>query len=295
MKLHKLTSLLLALVLGASLASAQSFTVALKNGEKVTYNNSEVDSIFFHTPDTPAEPAAAKIGDFYYSDGTWSTDLNTSKTVIGIVFRAGIASDYRDSEAYYTMKDGKTKLEKVHGYAIALRDATGLDGWDDLQWWSPFNDDAGGGCSSDYTDFLGYTNTLSIIDAAGGTLTNKNFPAAYYATTVYENAVPAPEQSSGWFLPSAGMLKYIYDRVYFDEDNSGRACVVNAMLKLNTADVDLLYRNDAEYWTSTEKIDSYGKSTWAYYVCFDARSIKPGFVADYRKNAGFAVRSVIVF
>ena len=30
-----------------------------------------------------------KIGDYYYSDGTWSTTLDSSKTPIGVVFYVG--------------------------------------------------------------------------------------------------------------------------------------------------------------------------------------------------------------
>lgn len=297
--LHKyLTAAAVAFLAGASFhAEAQSFTVALKDGTSVTYNNADVDSIFFHeTPPPVVEPEIPpRIGDFYYSDGTWSSNLDKDKTPVGIVFCTGIASDRRDNAAFYTIKDGSAPIEEFHGYVIALRDATSLEGWDDLQWWSPFRDDQGAGCSTDITDFLGYTNTRSIIEAAGGTLTSDNFPAAYYAVEVYEKACPAPEASSGWFLPSAGMMKYIYDRVYFDEDNSGRSCVANSLAKLSEDDMQLLYRNDAEYWTSTEKVDAYGKSSWAYYVNFDQRNINPGFIADYRKNSGFAVRAVLAF
>ncbi|MFI3297370.1 MAG: fimbrillin family protein [bacterium] len=36
---------------------------------------------------TTASPAA--IGDYYYSDGTWSTDLDANKTAIGVIFSVG--------------------------------------------------------------------------------------------------------------------------------------------------------------------------------------------------------------
>ena len=39
----------------------------------------------------------ANLGDFYYSDGTWSSNLNSHKEVIGIVF--GIS---KINELYYT-------------------------------------------------------------------------------------------------------------------------------------------------------------------------------------------------
>lgn len=275
---------------------AQQFTVALKNGEKVTYNNADVDSIYFHETIEPQEPVtvAPKIGDYYYSDGSWSTALAADKTPIGVVFCVGIATDYKDRTTYYNQKDGETPMTDFHGYVIALNDATGLDGADTEVWWSPFNNDGGAGCSIATDDFLGYTNTLSIMTAAGGSLTDKNFPAAYYATTLYENAVPAPALSSGWFLPSIGQWSYIWNRVYFDEDESGRACVARSLAELGDK-ASLLYTSGSEYWSSTEKVDSYGVSNFAYYFCFDSSMFDPGFVADYRKNAGFRVRPILAF
>lgn len=270
-------------------AAAQSFTVTLKSGEKFTYHNDDVEGIYFHEDLAPT--ANPKIGDFYYSDGTWSTNYDSSKTPVGIVFRVGVATDNRDVATFYTRKDGTTPLEEFHGYVVSLKDAT------DGAWWSPFNDDAGAGCSTLTTDFLGYTNTLSIKNTAKneGGLNDSNYPAAYYATVAYENVCAAPESSSGWFLPSAGQMKYIYDRVYFDEDGSGAACVENSLKKLPEDSYQLLYRSDASYWTSTEKVDNYGKSTWAYYFCFDSSMFTPGYIADYRKNAQFAVRPILVF
>lgn len=284
-------------VLAASLgASAQNFTVQMENGDKFTYRNDDVEGIYFNDEE-PVVEAKPKIGDFYYSDGTWSTALNEQKTPVGIVFCVGIPADARDSEGFYTQKDGETPLSKFHGYVVSLMDATSVGGQEDPVWWSPFKDDAGAGCSTLTSDFLGYTNTLSIKSAASneGGLSDSNFPAAYFATVHYESYCPAPEASSGWFLPSAGQLQYIYDRVYFDNDGSGAACIENSLKKLPEDKYQLLYRRDAEYWTSTEKVDNYGKSTWAYYFCFDESNFRPGFVADYRKNTGFLVRPILVF
>lgn len=41
------------------------------------------------TVNESAQPGSAQIGDFYYSDGTWSPQLDNSKTLIGIVFYVG--------------------------------------------------------------------------------------------------------------------------------------------------------------------------------------------------------------
>lgn len=295
------TLILTAAFLTAGLAAnAQSFTVHTKSGEAVTYESADVDSIVFHDSTTP-DVVAPRIGDIYYSDGTWSTTLKADATPIGVVFCVGIASDYNDRAAYYTQKDGTTPMDEFHGYVVALKDATYADGSNDGVWWSAFDSNfEGTGASTSTADFLGYTNTQSIVATAvrdKGSLTSStnNYPAAYYATLGYEAVCSAPEKSSGWFMPSAGQLSYIYNRVYFDEDASGRSCVANTLAALGEEVAMPMYTTDSSYWTSTEKIDSYGTSTWAYYYCFDSSMFNPGFIADYRKNTEMRVRSVLAF
>ena len=36
-----------------------------------------------------SDPEPAKVGDFFYDDGTWSSDLREDKTCIGVVFYTG--------------------------------------------------------------------------------------------------------------------------------------------------------------------------------------------------------------
>lgn len=281
-------------------AAAQSFSVYKKGGEVVSYTNEEVDSIVFNDK-AEQEVEKPRIGDIYYSDGTWSSTLKTGATPIGVVFRVGEATDYKDRAAYYTQKDGKTPLGEIHGYVIALKDATETEEGNYGVWWSTFDGSfEGTGASVNTDDFLGYTNTQSIVETAirdKGELSasTNNYPAAYYATTAYEAACPAPAQSSGWFMPSAGQFEYIFDRVYFDEDGSGRSCIEATFKTLGEDIAKPMYCSGSEYWTSTEKVDSYGTSTWAYYFSFDSSMIKPGFIANYRKNVEMRVRSALVF
>jgi len=248
---------------------------------------------------TPEMPAPA-VGDFYYADGTWSAELDMSKTPIGVVFYLGVATDFGDSSAHYKVKDGSAPLETFHGYAVALRDATETPEGNNGVAWS-FYDGwyDGAGCSSITTDFLGYTNTKSIEAAAlvrPGALTadSDSFPATYYATIAYEEAYPAPAESSGWFLPSAGQLKYIWDSVYFNPDNNLVAWLENSFEQLGDAAAPM-YTTDALYWSSTEKYDAYACSYYAYYVNFDSSNFSPGFISDYTKNREYRVRSILVF
>ena len=275
-------------------------TINTIDGKQVVFNLTEIQDVVFsdETPDIPQ--SSARIGDYLFDDGTWSTHLKGDATPIAIVFYVGEATVYGDQTSFYTLKDGVTPMEEIHGYAIALNDATIADGENFTVWWSAWNNnDEGAGCSTGTEDFLGYTNTKSITasaEAKGGlSSADDNYPAAYYASVAYEEVCPAPENTSGWFLPSAYQFKYIFDRAYFDEDNSGRACVANSFAVLGIDKAVPLLTDDAEFWTSTEYVDSYGYSNWAYYFNFDARSINPGFIANYRKNSGMRVRPVIVF
>ena len=102
--MKKIYTIIAALAIATG-ATAQSFTVHTKDGKTVKYHCSDVDSISFDNEKEP-EVVAPRIGDIYYSDGTWSTNLKESATPIGIVFRVGIASDMSDREAFYTKKDG---------------------------------------------------------------------------------------------------------------------------------------------------------------------------------------------
>lgn len=249
-----------------------------------------------------AKPVEApRVGDIYYSDGTWSKELDETKTPIGVVFCIGAGNN--DSATYYKNKTG-VKFSEIKGYVVALKDATnGVNDNEGVTW--SFYDGwyNGAGCSKEIDDFLGYTNTQSIKQAAlrddcpAGEFngTEQSFPAAWYASDGYELMVASPESSSGWYLPSAYQLKYIFDKVYFKDDNM-YASVENTLLMLKEKGLaDEMYVRDSEYWTSTEHYDSYGDSSWAYYVCFDSAMIDPGFIANYNKYAKFRIRAILTF
>ena len=236
------------------------------------------------------------VGDYYYSDGSWSTEYDDTKTPIGVVFYLGCATEFKDNVAYYKVKDGSAAMEEFHGYVIALKDASPEDG----VWWS-FYDSWGDptGVSVETNDFLGYTNTLAIRTEAerlgvGFSADNSSYPAAYYATDAYDEVCPAPAQSSGWFLPSAGQLQYIWDSAYFNPNGNLKGWLENSFRNLGELAVEM-HVTDSEYWSSTEQVDSYGTSVRAYYVNFDSSNWNPGFTSWYNKDVDFRVRSVLAF
>ena len=252
------------------------------------------------------EQLEARVGDFYYSDGTWSTELDPNKTPIAIVVFKGLAAEYDDHLEYYKDREGNP-MTKVNGYAVALWDATWMEGEDYPQGWTVWENQEYCGTSimgtADDIDFRGYDNTQKIKAKAEelfGTLSpvEENYPACYYASVNYEYICPSPAKSSGWFFPSAYQLKHLYSYSYFDDGNV-IGCFEKSMNKLIEAygeeAVQPMWRPGAMYWTSTEQLDAYGKSYRAIYMTFASDYVYTGSLAWENKNSRNSVRSMIVF
>lgn len=179
-----------------------------------------------------------EAGDFYYDDNTWLPYFDTSKKCIGIVFKSGAGDG--DKADYY---EGKLKDNKIHGYAVALKDAHEEDG----AWGIRNKDESLENEENFVSKYNGYTNTLQIRSLEEYETTNVNEPewgGQYWAFKVASeyNEGTAPESSSGWYLPSIAQLDDIYrlpDRAYLFEEAGG---------------VDFIkYINSGRYWSSTER------------------------------------------
>lgn len=153
-------------------------------------------------------PASANIGDYYYADGTWSgtyTNSDASNPCIGIVFKVGTEVGGDNTNNYNTFFIDNA----IHGYVVALTDAhTATCAWG--------GDGVLIGTSTSQEDYSGYSNSLKILaKAQEGNHLNPDdkvtdYPAMYYISE-YEKSVAAPATSSGWYFPSTGQLKDIYD------------------------------------------------------------------------------------
>lgn len=155
--------------------------------------------------------AEASAGDFFYSDGTWSPELDVTKECIGIVFFAGHHEN--DNTDYSGTGIGTVKC---HGYVVALDDANGQSCF-----WGPQGTALGNYPVNEYdekipvelsnvedADWNGYAYTQNMkaaAEASGGLApdTEKGYPAAYYALNY---GTDAPANTSGWFLPSISQL-----------------------------------------------------------------------------------------
>ena len=233
--------------------------------------------------------ADLKIGDYYYSDGTWSdgglrklysdgtmTMENpkpapvSGKTVIGIVFHVG--QHPNDQSDYSGSGIGQKNCQ---GYAVALTDATtGYCIWG--EYGTKLNLYIDGNYSNLDIDWSGYAGTHKIINAAGGKgglndSEQSGYPATYYAVVAYEDDCPAPTNSSGWFLPSIGQMLKVYQR------RNLLTYVDGSSLK------------DDEYWSSSEDYEE--PEDYAIFM-----NVYNGFVYGGIKNDWYCyVRAILAF
>lgn len=188
--------------------------------------------------------AAPKVGDYFYSDGTWSDGglisidkdgLNAQwaaekpapiegKTVIGIVFQ--------------TDPDRIADSEKANGYTNGYVMATKLAHGSDKQttWYSnDYEFDCLGGSNLSKTCYglvCGYSDTQTVLETYPGDAIAQC--PAFDWTAGIGFGVEAPESTSGWFLPSMGQL---WDLAA----NFGGQEVAEIMKEWQSQDLNILY------------------------------------------------------
>lgn len=257
-----------------------------------------------------------------YSDGTMKWAETTpqpvsGKTCIGIVFYTGRHETDRSNYSQPLTEDGPTIPEGVfHGYVVALTDVHNDDN-DLLRWeYGPKNEYGQVvGTSIDKDDWNGYSNCLKfhefVDDAtnkeAGWEM--KHFPATLACETYgkrmldqdgndaygkydWQQKLAAPANTSGWFLPSCGQLKHLYQNSSL---LSPRMDVVKSSVQDDVPN-DYSYRDYIKwfstsvcYWSSTESSFS-PSDAWSVY--FD-----DGYGSTYSlyKLETYGVRAVLAF
>lgn len=187
-------------------------------------------------------PTAAKVGDYYYADGTWSGTLSTdpSNPCIGIVFKVGAGAEDNVGNYNFFFMDNA-----IHGYVVALQDALSTAGnWGTRGVDTPIDNVD----NSNVTAYTGYSDTRTIIStySSGSTWTDYQ---AFKAIVDYHSSVPAPSISSDWYLPSLAQLGDVY------------SALGSISTPLTTAGTAFKTENGGRYWTSSEKTNS-GQDAW---------------------------------
>ncbi len=142
-----------------------------------------------------------EIGYYFYKDGKFGSDYKDGNT-IGIIYKIG--KHATDDIANYA---GSKLEDNIRGYVVALKDEVN-DEDDTFQWRT--GTDSEGLSGDDYpengvgdgktTKYLGYPNTKYLIAKAKEK--RIEVPAASASTSK-----DAPENTSGWYLPSHTQLK----------------------------------------------------------------------------------------
>ena len=130
-----------------------------------------------------------KIGDYYYSDGSFSTHLDQLKTCVGIVFSLETTVEEK--------KHGWT-----HGQIVALKDAGGGDRYQ----WGPW-----GSLLTTHVDEWRDVRK----DKDGYLYSNSIYASKYeaFAAARKFSALLPSEKTSGWYLPSVGQWVEIIENL----------------------------------------------------------------------------------
>ena len=255
-----------------------------------------------------------KIGDYFYSDGTWSdgglrklyADGSmviaaekpvpvSGKTVVGIVFQTD------KSRIGPKEKEKLGGEDKAHGLVMALKNAT-TD-----QRWGPFGQDEGlTKCvtkADDYNDISGYGNCEHIRTNRGNF---DNYPA-FKAAYDYNTTCPVSATTTGWYLPASGQWWNILQNLggcpvfaKQDEQTSSQSgdftwtgqgdvpAALNAWMEKIATDSKDNFRNGDWLWSSSEYSD---KRARFWYV-----SSRGTVCSDWTsKSSDVDVRPVLAF
>lgn len=246
---------------------------------------------------------AVAVGDYYYSDGTFSTNPNSGKTMIGVVFWIGDPT--KDDAALRA-----DHPECTHGLVVALNHIP------TVPWQSNFGtfDSTVGAwidANTDYTDIssswgldvrrnsiAGYNNTKAI-EAFNAASSNASWQVeAVQAAVEFRSQVPAPDGTSDWFLPGIKELTLLvnseHDGDVFDFNNIARdkACLNKAVINASLSAVDGADMIGINSWA----YDFWGSTEWmvtqSYHVSSLTGMVMGGSKDDYQNQV---VRCVLAF
>ena len=264
-----------------------------------------------------------KIGDYFYSDGTWSdgglrkiyTDGSMKiaspkpapeegKTVVGIVFQTD------KSRIGAKEKEKLGGEDKAHGLVMALKNTA-----TDIQWSHEENNlEDVKDCwskSEIYSDISGLHNYTKILDHAnsiGGIEAYPAFEAVEKWNDMYSiNEYRPPRNTTGWFIPSSGQWWDILqnlggcpamaDKGQQTSSDSGDfswlgqgdvPAALNAWMNKIAADSKNDFTTGDRFWSSSE-LNQFRARNWNVY---SSDYVRCGY--DYKEWSN-AVRPVLAF
>lgn len=214
---------------------------------------------------TLSKTTAPAVGDYFYSDGSYSADLDPDKKVIGVVFYTG--NPAADDTALAAAHPGC-----VNGLVVGLKErkCEWQDNYGDFDSevdmtvgeWIAENTSyqtiqSGVGLQNPINKIMGYNNTMGIDEFNDGdygwdyeVLVGSNVSSTM-------SAYPAPASTSGWYVPSAKEVSLLIsgpydgnidDIGYLDEPLVANLALVNEKLSAVAGAAQI----GGVYWSSNE-------------------------------------------
>ena len=232
---------------------------------------------------------APKVGDYYYSDGTWSTELDSGKTVIGVVFSKlnATGEDTKLRENYPDCINGLVvcikEVDSIFGgnYGLAGNSTGPMYNWVKDNY-----------ASANYTTTVanGYTATLSLK----GYKQYRNAEDCCQIVSVLNDAslpaAPTAKPNSKWYIPSYKEMQLL---------NAERT-TVNDIIQSVTGGEQI---GTGNYWTSSlnHYVDEYynkvsGSYTYYYYTqCYPFNMTDNAWTASNNHGTEYPVRVILAF
>jgi hypothetical protein len=237
-----------------------------------------------------AEDGSLNVGDFYYSDGTWSSELDPSKTVIGVIFAKAnattsdplLAKDYPgcthglviSTQEYTQQAFGSVSCYYGHGYYANLGyDAASIVDIDKPNGYG--NTLAHAALNASKPDYC------TLFNAADGVLA--------------QHDVAVPSAASAWYVPSykeMAMINDSRDVINASLQTAGGQKIADPYEKEESFDDN---RSSDWYWTSTIYGVWYASAgTYDHYsYAFDIS--KGGWTTSQQPSAKCKVRVILAF
>ena len=234
-----------------------------------------------------------KIGDYFYSDGTWSdgglrkryddgnmviadpkpapvlTNPKTgaSRTVVGIVFQTD------KSRIGAKEKEKLGGEDKVHGLVMCVKNAATNQKWSTAWNIGEFPKECATIADS-YNDISGYGNCEHIRSSHGSF---DNYPA-FKDADGYNTTCPVPTTTTGWYLPSVGQLWDIFQNL---------GCVT--ALADKDQQTSSLNQNS---WSSQSKISA-AINRWMTYIADENKNVfgNQNFILSSSEFNSFRVKA----
>ena len=212
------------------------------------------------TKSCEANTANCTIGALYYSDGTCSDKLESSKTLLGIVIYKKSASE---SGWIMTVEPVKTGIE----WSTEYKDIPGLTNITS---------------KSNLTDVQASCTNTDVIIAYSS---SSKYPVAWAAKNYKPTGTPS---GKSWCLPSGGLLNNINNTDNFAKVNAGIAIAGGTILGKVKKNGTYSYE---DVWSSSEYSDSY---VWTFYANTKSSFSMESYSKDNYYNYG-SVRPVLAF